>query len=128
MCGGSYTLPVITGTNLNGNQAYYTQPNGPNGTGSVLTGSISTSQTVYIYASTPGGCSDEETFTITIQTIPTLSTGSTLCVGNTIQLTASTVGTWVSNTPSIASVIPATGVATGLLSVKVKVRLIFDIR
>ena len=33
-----------------------------------------------------------------------------------MQLTASTVGTWVSNTPSIASVIPATGVSTGLLS------------
>jgi gliding motility-associated-like protein len=116
LCGGSYTLPVITGTNLNGNQAYYSQPNGPNGTGSALTGSISTSQTVYIYASTPGGCSDEETFSVTIQTIPTLSAGSTLCVGNTLQLSASTVGTWVSNTPSIASVIPATGVATGLLS------------
>lgn len=61
---GAYTLPVITGTNLSGNQHYYT---GSLGTGTMLaTGSnVNTSQTIYIYDGITG-CSDEETLAVTI--------------------------------------------------------------
>jgi hypothetical protein len=74
----SYTLPVIAGTNLTGNQAYYT---GAGGTGSVLVvgSSITSTQTVYIYdeTSTTPNCTDEESFIVTVNNSPTPSiTGS----------------------------------------------------
>ncbi len=51
------TLPPITGSNLSGNESYYS---GPNGTGTpFLAGTqIATSQTLYIYDSN-GGCENE---------------------------------------------------------------------
>ena len=63
---GPYTLPAITGTNLSGNQHYYT---GTNGTGTILNAGavINTSQTLYIYDGSPG-CNDQETVNITIST------------------------------------------------------------
>jgi hypothetical protein len=73
-----YTLPVIAGTNLTGNQAYYT---GAGGTGSVLVvgSSITSTQTVYIYdeTSTTPNCTDEESFIVTVNNSPAPSiTGS----------------------------------------------------
>ena len=61
---GPYTLPAITGTNLSGNQRYYT---GPNGTGTILPvgSAVNTSQTIYLYDGA-AGCSDQETMIITI--------------------------------------------------------------
>ncbi len=114
LCGGSYILPTITGTNLTGsNAAYYT---GPSGTGTSLAvgSSISATQTIYIFASTPGGCSDQEIFTITINALPSISAGNNICVGNSIQLQPSSGGTWVSNSPLVASVNSTSGIATGL--------------
>ncbi len=63
---GPYTLPAITGTNLSGNQHYYT---GANGTGTILNAGavINSSQTLYIYDGSPG-CNDQETVSITIST------------------------------------------------------------
>ncbi|MBO0323882.1 hypothetical protein J0X14_16345, partial [Muricauda sp. CAU 1633] len=64
----SYTLPIITGTNLTGNEAYFTDPGG---TGmKYLPGEdITSSGTYYIYDES-GVCFDEEPFTITINTSP----------------------------------------------------------
>ena len=59
----TYTLPAITGTNLSGNQSYFTQSNGagtPLSEGDV----ISSTQTIYIY-DILGTCADESNFTIT---------------------------------------------------------------
>ena len=66
----SYTLPTITGTNLTGNEAYYndSQANG----GTIITGTLTTSQTVWIYDA-DGSCSDEESFLVTINTTPTIT-------------------------------------------------------
>ena len=63
----SFTLPAITGTNLSGNEAYYS---GPGGTGTQYNPGdvISTSMTMYIYDVTTLPCQDEETFTITLDT------------------------------------------------------------
>jgi gliding motility-associated-like protein len=102
---GSYTLPVITGTSLSGNQHYYT---GPNGTGTMLaTGSaITTSQTVYMYDGAVG-CSDNETVVITISTASNAGNdnGASYCgPGPVINLSsflsagATTGGTWTETT------------------------------
>ncbi len=67
----TYILPAITGTNLSGNQSYYTQSNGagtPLSEGDV----VSSTQTIYIY-DILGTCADESNFTITIDYTPSLT-------------------------------------------------------
>ncbi len=72
MC-NSYTLPAITGTNLSGNEAYWT---GPNGTGTqYIAGQMITADiTLFIYdeSGTMPNCSDEESFMIDITPPPSL--------------------------------------------------------
>lgn len=59
------TLPTITGVGFSGDEAYYndSQANG----GTQITGPITSSQIVYVYA-TNSGCSDEISFNVTINT------------------------------------------------------------
>ena len=76
---GSFDLPLITGSNLSGNENYYTdlQSNG----GTAITGPITSSQTVYIYDAN-GICSNEISFQVTINAIPSLISltgGGTYC-------------------------------------------------
>jgi gliding motility-associated-like protein len=67
----SYTLPAITGTNLIGNQAYYT---GPDGTGTMYNAGdvinyadfASYPITLYIYQSYNASCNSEQDFLLTI--------------------------------------------------------------
>jgi gliding motility-associated-like protein len=63
----TYTLPVITGSNLSAGVAYYddSQANG----GSVITGPITTSQTIWIYDAN-GTCTDESSFVVTVNELP----------------------------------------------------------
>ncbi len=63
----SYTLPTITGVNLTGGQKYYT--NSQASSGSPISGSISTSQTIWMFDK-DGACSNEKSFTITINHTP----------------------------------------------------------
>lgn len=60
----SYVLPAITGSNLSGNEKYYS---GSGGTGTVFNAgqTITSSQTLYAYGGITG-CSDQEQFTVTI--------------------------------------------------------------
>ena len=67
MC-GSYTLPPITGSNLTGNESYYSAPNG-GGTQYFPGDVITSTTTLYIY-DTSSSCSDQESFTITITAAP----------------------------------------------------------
>ncbi|MFV5693797.1 hypothetical protein ACM55K_17375, partial [Flavobacterium sp. LT1R49] len=77
-----YVLPAITGTNLTGNEGYWT---GSGGTGTELAvgASITSTQTIYIYdaTGTTPNCTDEESFTVTVNAIsPGVIAGSqTLC-------------------------------------------------
>lgn len=78
----TYTLPAITGTNLTGNQAYFT---GPNGTGTQLAAGavITSSTTLYIYdetGSTPN-CFDEQAVNITINLTPVVSFEADTMIG-----------------------------------------------
>ncbi|KGO91057.1 choice-of-anchor L domain-containing protein, partial [Flavobacterium subsaxonicum] len=65
---GPYQLPELT------LGAYFT---GPNGTGTPLTAGslISTSQTVYVYEASPANpaCANQQSFTVTINPLPTLA-------------------------------------------------------
>jgi hypothetical protein len=61
---GDVVLPPITGSNLSGNEKYFT---GPNGTGTIYNPGdmIFASQLLYIY-DTNAGCDDQETVQVTI--------------------------------------------------------------
>ncbi|MCX6226667.1 MAG: T9SS type A sorting domain-containing protein, partial [Bacteroidia bacterium] len=64
---GSYTLPTITGTNLE-DAKYYDNSQALGGT--VITGPIKSSMMVWIYDVTVNGYSDEESFRVTINSLP----------------------------------------------------------
>jgi gliding motility-associated-like protein len=65
----SLVLPAITGTNIN-KAKYY--DNSQIAGGKIITGTLKTSQTVWIFDST-GVCQDEKSFTVTITASPNLS-------------------------------------------------------
>ncbi len=109
----SYILPAISGTNLSGNQRYYT---GSNGTGTAyLPGATITSpQTLFAYDGAVG-CSDQVSFTVTFIPPPviTVSSNDTVCTGETAIFTVSSTTanmTYVWNpgnlTGSTISVVP----------------------
>lgn len=80
----SYTLGAITGTNLSGNEAYYddAQSNGA----VFLTGSITTSQTIWIYDFN-NACDNEVSFVVTINQNPTFTSidgGGVYCAGEVV--------------------------------------------
>lgn len=80
----SYTLPAITGTNISSSAAYY--DNSQANSGAVITGPITTTQTVWIYDSN-GTCDDETSFVVTITSLPTVTGvtgGGTYCQGDVV--------------------------------------------
>ena len=83
----SFSLGLINGTNLTGSEAYYT---GPNGTGTSFgTGqAITSTTTLFIYDSAGPSCSDEESFTIMINTQPDITPPGDETACNTFSLGA----------------------------------------
>ncbi|MBN2667968.1 MAG: gliding motility-associated C-terminal domain-containing protein, partial [Bacteroidales bacterium] len=79
-----YTLEPISGLYLSGNQAYYSE-SGANG--SVLTGNITNSQTVYIYDSN-ASCFSESSFEITVNSnlYPEIAGDTTFCKNDSLLL------------------------------------------
>lgn len=80
----NYNLPSISGSNLSGNQKYYNNSQALGGT--VITGPVTSTQTVWIY-DTDGVCSDEESFTITIISRPIIDAVASipaLCAGGIV--------------------------------------------
>ena len=86
----NYSLPAISGTNLTNNASYYT---GPGGTGTALApGTIITAnQTLYIYDFTNSvpQCTDEESFTVTINEAPVVANMTRTCDGTGTTYTVS---------------------------------------
>ena len=93
-----YVLPNILGTNLSGNEAYFT---GPNGTGtSYNPGDIinyndfpSYPITIYIYDASIVVCNSEESFELSIYTLPTC-TNLYFPLAGTVDVSISTDLTW----------------------------------
>jgi gliding motility-associated-like protein len=81
----SYELPMITGTFLTGNEAYYSQTFA-GGTTWDAGDELTSNQTVYIYDFV-GNCDNEVSFTVTITPLPTVTGvtgGTTYCAGETV--------------------------------------------
>jgi len=90
----SLVLPVIKGTNLN-KPNYY--DNSQSAGGKVISGTIKTDQTIWIFDST-GVCTDEKSFTISITNSPTLDKPSDQNSCNPIILPALTKGNYYTGT------------------------------
>ncbi|MBI1838066.1 MAG: PKD domain-containing protein, partial [Flavobacteriia bacterium] len=122
-CGGTYTLPTITGTSLTGSESYYT---GPNGTGTAYAAGFVVNApgfpALYIY-DINGACADEEIFSITINTTPTITNAPTtqaICSGSIASIiptssVASTTFAWTSST-SAGTITGNTTPGTGNIS------------
>src|SRR5690606_2274225 len=83
----SYTLPDITGTDLAGDRAFYTEAGGA-GTRYEIGETIATAgtYTLYAYAATAAGCTAETAFTVTITDAPQagqVGADQSVCVGQT---------------------------------------------
>lgn len=91
----SYILPELTDGNI-----YYTEPDGPNGFGTLLPEGtvITTSQTIYIYKENqirPAfSCIDQTSFTVTINSTPIIPALLNVNVCNSYTLPALTVGNY----------------------------------
>lgn len=89
----SYRLPVLPAQNF-----YYTAPEGPNGTGTLVHPNtlITTSQTLYVYRESGEriNCFDDKTFTITIITTPVVAPVNNIKTCNEYILPALTVGNY----------------------------------
>lgn len=85
-----YTLPAITGNNLTVNAAYYT---GPNGTGTQMQPGtvINSTQLIYVYdfTQTTPSCTDEESFNVTINEVPTVTGLNRTCDATSTSYTVS---------------------------------------
>ncbi|MBC3846152.1 BspA family leucine-rich repeat surface protein, partial [Winogradskyella echinorum] len=94
----SFTFPVITGTNLSGNEAYYTEPNGTGtmyNAGDVINYADFASYpiTLYIYDSVNDGCESQEDFELTI-TIPPPCTSLDTPLNGSVDVLIGTNLTW----------------------------------
>ncbi len=93
-------LPVLLPA-LSVNNTFYTAPGGPNGGGTIITDlTITSTQTIYVWAQS-GDCTDESSFTVTIdsQITPTFNPVANPCVGDlppVLSLTSleGVIGTW----------------------------------
>lgn len=94
----SFTFPVITGTNLTGNEKYYTDTNGKGmvyNAGDVINYSDFSDypKTFYIYGGTSSGCSSEESFELTITSLP-ICTSLSSPLANAIEVPVDIDFTW----------------------------------
>jgi len=83
---GSYNFPTIGGTNLTGNQNFYSEPGGE---GQILVSPITESQTVYMY-DVNGDCESEESFFVEITNIHSVDDIADTLVCNEFYLPAIT--------------------------------------
>ncbi|VXC38183.1 conserved hypothetical protein [Flavobacterium sp. 9AF] len=103
----SYVLPSLTVGN------YYT---GPGGTGTMLSASnvITTSQTLYVYAETgtTPNCTDENSFTITINTTPVADAPADVTVCDSYVLPALSSGNYYTGPGGTGTMLPASSLIT----------------
>lgn len=100
-----FTLPALT------NGEYFT---GPGKTGDQLSAGdvILSSQTIYIYAETAGGCSNETSFEVTINPFPAIDSRSDIDICNSYTLTTLTDGNYYTGPDGTGTMLPAGTVIT----------------
>ncbi|WP_395053275.1 choice-of-anchor L domain-containing protein [Flavobacterium sp.] len=107
----SYVLPALTGSNK-----YYTQPNGPFGTGTQIAAgtTITSTQTIYIFIESGEriNCTNESSFVVTINKTPVIGTIPNVTVCNSYTLPSLTVGNYFSQSGGIGAEILAGTVLT----------------
>ncbi|RYY41039.1 MAG: T9SS type B sorting domain-containing protein [Chitinophagaceae bacterium] len=115
--GGTTTLSSTTagGTWSSANNAVVSV----NATTGVATGVTAGGPVTITYTVTSGGCTGTATYAITVVAAAnagTLSGGPSVCTGATTTFTTNGTagGTWSSSNPAVATINPATGVATGV--------------
>ncbi len=81
----------------------------------VVTG-ISEGQATFTFTETATGCNSLPSDAITIHPRPEsiMMASDSICIGETSLLSSSTIGTWTSSNPEIASIEPMSGLATAL--------------
>ncbi len=100
----TYTLPIITGTNLTGGQNFYSATNG---SGSIVSSPITLTQTIYIYdkTGTTPSCYDEESFLVTVNHSSSTNVSILICNGDSVFVGGSwqtSSGTYYDNLLSVA--------------------------
>jgi len=111
---------TINGTNLTGVTAANVKIGGTpvssitSNTATSIVAIIGTGTTGTVSVTNLGGTATSAT-TFTVNQLPVVSAPASVCVGNTIQLSPATGGTWTSSNPSLASV-DNTGLASGLVA------------
>jgi gliding motility-associated-like protein len=81
--------------------------------GGVVTGAGAGTVTISYTVTDGNNCSKTANRTVHANSLPVLTTGSSIYIGNTMNLSPSAGGIWVSNVPSIATV-TTNGLVTGL--------------
>jgi gliding motility-associated-like protein len=101
----TYTLPVLA------NGTYYS---GPGKSGSQLFAGdvILSTQTIYIYAEISGGCSNETSFTVTINPLPEIDSRSDIDICNSYTLTALEAGNYYTGPNGTGTLLTAGTVIT----------------
>ncbi|HEX8269449.1 MAG TPA: choice-of-anchor L domain-containing protein [Flavobacterium sp.] len=102
---GSYTLPTLT------NGAYFT---GSGGTGTPLNAGyvVTTTQTIYIYSQFNAACSNESTFTVTVNTPPVIDPRGDQEPCNSFVLTQLTNGNYFTGPGGTGTMLPAGTILT----------------
>lgn len=107
----SYILPTLIGNNK-----YYTQPNGPYGTGTEIAAGtvITTTQTVYVFIESGEriNCTDENSFIVTIIPTPIVDAVLNVQACNSYTLPALTVGNYYTQTGGNGTMMNAGDVIT----------------
>ncbi len=97
----SFTFPDITGTNLSGDEAYYTEPNGQGtsfqpGETVDYDPAITFPVTIYIYDDN-NGCTDQQEFEVTLTDAPDLTEPDDVVSCDSYQLPTLTTGFYFNN-------------------------------
>ena len=113
---GNTTIKALGGT---GGTIYFqgTTSGGTSTTNVSTSETITASGTYYFRSKSSTDCwGPEGSADVTINSLPVVSnTGnSSLCIGETTQLSASVGGKWTSNNPSVATVVDYNGIVTGV--------------